>query len=319
LPRARVCGRRARGNQRRGHPSLEAGGKIVIMNKTDKEHEVRDALAEALRRPRYEVIPLGGVEEAIVEHVPKSIKLTVTASPKKGIEDTLRLAERLSGRGYEVAPHISARLVRDEAHLEDVLGRLRRTGIKDAFVIAGDADEPAGKFEGAAALLGTMAEIGHNLEEIGISGYPESHPLISDETTIQAMYDKVPYATYIVSQICFDPAVTAHWIHRVRNRGVELPIYIGIPGVVNTTKLMRISGSIGLGESARFLKKYGNRFFRMLLPGRYRPDRLIKDLTPSLIDPQCKVKGFHIYTFNEMGKTEAWREKLETVEAAKTA
>jgi methylenetetrahydrofolate reductase (NADPH) len=266
------------------------------------------------------VIPLGGVEEAIVEHVPKSIKLTVTASPKKGIEDTLRLAERLSGRGYEVAPHISARLVRDEAHLEDVLGRLRRTGIKDAFVIAGDADEPAGKFEGAAALLGTMAEIGHNLEEIGISGYPESHPLISDETTIQAMYDKVPYATYIVSQICFDPAVTAHWIRHVRNRGVELPIYIGIPGVVNTTKLMRISGSIGLGESARFLKKYGNRFFRMLLPGRYRPDRLIKDLTPSLIDPQCKVKGFHIYTFNEMGKTEAWRrEKLESIEAANTA
>ncbi|HWI45273.1 MAG TPA: hypothetical protein VNT12_03800, partial [Rubrobacter sp.] len=61
------------------------------MNKTDKEHEVRDALAEALRRPRYEVIPLGGVEKAIVEHVPNSIKLTVTASPKKGIEETLRL------------------------------------------------------------------------------------------------------------------------------------------------------------------------------------------------------------------------------------
>ena len=188
------------------------------------------------------------------------------------------------------------------------------------FVIAGDADEPAGKFEGADALLGTMAEIGHTLEEVGISGYPESHPLISDETTIQAMYDKAPYATYIVSQICFSPAVTAHWIRRVRNRGVELPIYIGIPGVVSTTKLMRISGSIGLGESARFLKKYGNRFFRMLLPGRYRPDRLIEDLTPSLIDPQCKVKGFHIYTFNEMGKTEAWRrEKLESIEAAKTA
>jgi methylenetetrahydrofolate reductase (NADPH) len=269
------------------------------MSKTDKEQEVGDTIAEALRRPRYEMIPLRGVEEAVVEHVPKSIKLTVTASPKKGIEETLRLAERLSGRGYEVAPHISARLVRDEAYLEDVLGRLRGAGIKDAFVIAGDADEPAGKFEGAAALLGTMAEIGHPLEDVGISGYPESHPLISDETTIQAMYDK---------------------IRRVRNRGVELPIYIGIPGVVNTTKLMRISGSIGLGESARFLKKYGNRFFRMLLPGRYSPDRLVKDLTPSLMDPRCKVNGFHIYTFNEVGKTEAWRlEKLESIEAAKTA
>jgi methylenetetrahydrofolate reductase (NADPH) len=242
------------------------------MSKTDKEQEAGSTLAEVLRRPRYEVIPLRGVEEAIVEHVPRSIKLTVTASPKKGIEETLRLAERLSGWGYEVAPHISARLVRDEAHLEEVLGRLRGAGIKDAFVIAGDADEPAGEFEGAAALLGAMSEIGHTLEGVGISGYPESHPLISDETTIQAMYDKAPYATYIVSQICFDPAVIAHWIRRVRNRGVGLPIYVGIPGVVNTTKLMRISGGIGLGESARFLKKYGNRFFRMLLPGHYSPD-----------------------------------------------
>ena len=98
------------------------------MSKIGKEQEVGRTLAEAVRRPRYEVIPLGGVEEAIVEHVPKSIKLTVTASPKKGIEETLRLAERLSGRGYEVAPHISARLVRDEAHLEDILGRLTATG-----------------------------------------------------------------------------------------------------------------------------------------------------------------------------------------------
>src|SRR3712207_7862745 len=59
----------------------------------------------------------------------------------------------------------------------------------------------------ALPIFRTMAEIGHDFEEVGISGYPESHPLISDETTIQAMYDKVPYATYIVSQICFDPAV----------------------------------------------------------------------------------------------------------------
>ena len=277
------------------------------MSKTGKKPETGDALADALRSPRYEVIPLAGVEEAVAEHVPRSIKLTVTASPKKGIEDTLVLAGRLSGQGYDVAPHISARLVRDEAHLGDILGRLHELGLKDAFVIAGDAPQPAGKFEGAADLLRTMAGIGHDLDEVGISGYPESHPLISDDTTIQAMYDKVPYATYIVSQICFDAAVTAQWIRRVRDRGVELPIYIGIPGVVSATRLMRISGSIGLGTSARFLKKYGSRFSRLFLPGRYDPDRLIGDLAPSVADPRCNVHGFHIYTFNEVGVTEAWR------------
>jgi len=281
--------------------------------------QAREAVAEALRRPRYEVIPLRGIEEQVVEHVPTEIKLTVTASPAKGIEGTLELAERLSRRGYETAPHLSARLIRDEAHLEDVLERLRESGVRDVFVVAGDAEEPAGKFKGAGDLLSAMASLGHGFGEIGITGYPESHPFISDEDTIRAMYEKEPYATYIVSQLTFDTGVIADWVRRVRARGVELPIYVGMPGAVSRQKLMRISAGIGLGESARFLKKYGNWFVRFFLPGGYSPDRLIEGLTPSLADPRSDVRGFHIYTFNEVGKTEAWRrEKLRSIEAAKT-
>ena len=37
-----------------------------------------------------------------------------------------------------------------------------------------------------------MAELGHGLEQIGVTGYPESHALISDETTIQAMFGVGP-------------------------------------------------------------------------------------------------------------------------------
>jgi methylenetetrahydrofolate reductase (NADPH) len=73
---------------------------------------------------------------------------------------------------------------------------------------------------------------------------------------------------------------------------------------------MRISKGIGLGESARFLKKYGNWFLRFLLPGGYSPDRLVDGLTPLLADPHSGVYGFHIYTFNEVGKTEAWRREM---------
>jgi len=276
-----------------------------------EERESREALIEALRRPRYEVIPLQGVEQQVVKHVPRDVKLTVTASPQKGIGTTLDLAERLSKRGYEVVPHLSARLVVDEAHLEDILQRLHGSDIQEVFVVAGDVEEPAGKFAGADELLPAMAELGHDFDEIGITGYPESHPLISDATTIEAMYDKEFYATYIVSQICFDPEVISGWIRRVRRRGVGLPIYIGMPGAVNRQKLVRISRNIGFGESARFLKKQHDWLLRLFLPGGYSPDRLIEGLIPSLADPQNKVCGFHIYTFNEVEKTEAWRrEKL---------
>ena len=178
-----------------------------------------ERLAQALRQPRYEVIPLDDTEEQVLEHIPKEAKLTVTASPQKGMEVTLQLAEQLAAQGYHVAPHLSARLIEDSARVEEILQRLHEAGIRDAFVVAGDAKEPIGEFSGASELLESMFKIGHELEEIGITGYPEGHPFLRDETLRQALYEKRPYATYIVSQICFDPETTSGWIRGVRERG----------------------------------------------------------------------------------------------------
>ena len=283
---------------------------------TEQRKEADRRLAEFLQHLGYEVIPLEGAEESVVEHVPKDIgRLAVTASPSKGTWATIELAERLAGDGFSVAPHLSARLIRDRVELGEILQRLREAKIRDAFVVAGDVEEPAGQFDGAVGLLEAMSEIGHDLDEVGVTGYPESHPKISDETTIQAMYDKAPYATYIISQICFDPEVTSDWARKVWRRGVKLPIRIGMPGYVNRQKLMRISASIGLGESARFLKHQRNWLLRLLLPGGYSPERLIEGLNPGFADPESNIQGLHIYTFNEFQKTEEWRRAwLERVE-----
>jgi methylenetetrahydrofolate reductase (NADPH) len=216
----------------------------------------------------------------------------------------------LAGHGFGVAPHLSARLIRDRSELGEILQRLREACIRNAFVVAGDVDEPAGEFEGAAGLLQAMSEIGHVLDEVGITGYPESHPKISDEMTIQAMYEKAPYATYIISQICFDPEVISDWARRVWSRDVKLPIRVGMPGYVNRQKLVRISAGIGLGESARFLKRQRNWLLKLFLPGGYSPDRLIEGLKPGFADPESNVQGLHIYTFNEVKTTEVWRREI---------
>ena len=293
------------------------GKNVSAEQKTELRQRANRRLAEFLRHPGYDVIPLEGTEESVLEHVPKDIALAVTASPSKGTRATVELAERLAGHGFGVAPHLSARLIRDRSELGEILQRLRDAGIRNAFVVAGDIDEPAGEFEGAAGLLLAMKEIGHDLDEVGITGYPESHPKISDEMTIQAMYDKAPYATYIISQICFDPEVTSDWARRVWLRGVKLPIRIGMPGSVNRQKLVRISTSIGLGESARFLNRQRNWLLKMLLPGGYSPDRLIEGLKPGFADPESNIRGLHIYTFNEVETTEAWRrEMLERAETS---
>jgi methylenetetrahydrofolate reductase (NADPH) len=268
-----------------------------------------EALAERLRRPRYEVLPLQGIEDAVLAHLGRDVKITVTASPRKGLDATLEVSERLARAGYAVVPHVSARLVRDAAHLRDVVFRLRAAGVHELFVPAGDPQQPAGEFGGAAALLAAIGELRKEFDDIGITGYPESHHTISDEMTIQAMFEKAPMATYIVSQICFDAQVIAIWIERVRARGTHLPIWIGVPGSVDHAKLVRISMKIGLGDSARFLRRHRGWTSR-LVTRRFKPDALIRDLAPCVSKPAANVAGFHFYTFNELGRTERWRRQL---------
>jgi methylenetetrahydrofolate reductase (NADPH) len=267
------------------------------------------AVLQALRRPRYEVLPLDGVAELVARHVPRDVTVTVTASPARGLDRTLEVAERLAARGHPVVPHLAARLVTGEAELERILGRLAGCGIGEAFVIAGDAREPAGPYGGALDLLEAMAQVGHELVEVGIAGYPERHPFIHDDVTIQAMWDKRRHATYIVSQLCFHPRVVAAWARRVRARGVELPIHVGVPGPVDAAKLLRVSTRIGIGESARFARRHRGWLPHLLRAGGYRPGRLVDGLAASLCDPASRVVGLHLYTFNEVASTERWRQR----------
>src|ERR1700691_5360670 len=87
-----------------------------------------------LEHPRYEVFPARSVEDAVAEWVPAGMTVTVTASPAQGLGATLSVAERLAARGYQVVPHVSARLVADDAHLSEIVARLLACGIDDVFV-----------------------------------------------------------------------------------------------------------------------------------------------------------------------------------------
>jgi methylenetetrahydrofolate reductase (NADPH) len=252
-------------------------------------------------------MPLDGAEAAVLQHVPRELTVTITSSPSRGLDATLVLAERLAAHGYRVVPHLAARLIADRAQLKALLARLDALGLREVFAVAGDLPRAIGPFPGAAALLSAMAEVGHGLEQIGITGYPESHAFISDDTTIQAMFDKAPFATYIVSQISFDADVIGTWIRRVRDRGVELPIHIGMPGPIDPVRLLRLSGRIGLGESARFLRRHRSWVGRLTLPRPYRPSALLERLAPHLARPDNRVAGLHLFTFNELSQVEAWR------------
>ena len=183
-------------------------------------------LARLVANARVEVLPTPSAEDLVLAHVPCARTVTVTASPSKGLEATLALTERLAQHGYPVVPHLAARMVSGRSELEEIVGRLAAHGITRVFVPAGDA-HPVGDYEDALGLLEDLAAIGHPFKHVGITGYPESHPMINDDVAVQSMWDKRRYATHIVSNLTFDPGVMHRWIKRLRARGV---IYAGALG-----------------------------------------------------------------------------------------
>ncbi len=277
-----------------------------------KRRGARNALERALREASYEVLPLRGTEESVVEHVPRTVPLTVTVTEAKGLTPTIELAARLSGHGFAATPHLAARLVQDRAHLADIVARLRTAGVSSVFVVGGDAAEPAGRFPDALSLLEELEAVGHPFEDVGIGGYPEGHGHISAELIERALERKARHATHIITQLCFHPSTTTAWARQVKLGGVDLPIRIGVPGAVTRQKLMRISAGLGLGQSARFLAKQQSMFWRFFLPHGYRPDRLVEGLAPTLGQPEHNLQGFHLFTFNEVARTEAWRQEWLT-------
>jgi methylenetetrahydrofolate reductase (NADPH) len=178
------------------------------------------------------------------------------------------------------------------------------------FVVGGDAPHAVGKFVDAFGLLQALEELGSPFHEVGIAGYPEGHGTIPREAIDMALKQKAPKATRILTQICFEAGTTSRWATGLVASGVNLPIFVGMPGPINRQKLVRISAGIGLGRSARFLRKQQSLLWRFLTPGGYNPTKLATQLAAEAARTVNTIRGLHIFTFNEIRGTERWRREL---------
>lgn len=267
-------------------------------------------LAGLLQRCRYEVLPFPGTEDEVDQHVPPSLAVTVTASPRRGLEPTLALTEALALRGFSAVPHLAARLVRDEAHLADILLRLDDAGVQDVFVVAGDGATPVGPFTDSLQLLAAISRLRRldsPVSRLGVAGYPEGHPLISDDELMRALLAKRSLSTYVVTQMCFEPTSIGRWVEHARELGLRLPVYAGVPGPVERLRLLRVAARIGVGGSLRVLRKQrgGTTLVRT---GSFRPDQLLDGL--GSLDAASELAGLHIYTLGDVGGTERWRQEM---------
>ena len=265
----------------------------------------QSALSLLLHEPRYEVIPVQGIEQKVAT-LPYGATVTVTASPKQGLDRTLDVSAALAARGFTVLPHLAARMVSGRSHLERMVQRLDDAGIREVFVVGGDADPPAGDYADAGDLLEELAGLAHPFARIGIGGYPEGHPLIGDERLLEALRRKQPFASYVVTQLCFDAGALAGWVAGIRAAGIDLPVVVGLPGVVERRKLAEISLKAGVGASLSYLRKHTREMITLARSRRYDPTPLARAVAGYAADESLGLAGVHLFTFNQVQPTRDW-------------
>jgi methylenetetrahydrofolate reductase (NADPH) len=253
---------------------------------------------------RFEVLPTRGAVHQAAE-LPAPAHLTVTCSPRQGPDGSVAVGGELAALGHTVTVHVAARLVRDRAHVDRLLGDMAAAGIEDLFLIGGDAGRPEGPYASAGELLPVVRDHPHAPRTVGIAGYPEGHPKIDPATLADALVAKAPLADYVTTQMCFDPDAVRSWSDGIRERGVTLPVLIGTPGAVDRIRLVKMALRLGIGASLGFLRKQRG-LWHLLGLGRPARDRVHDELEACLTDPEGNLVGFHYYTFNQLGDTWRW-------------
>lgn len=256
----------------------------------------------------WEVVPLSNLEGRL-GHLPPGSAVSVTCSPTKGVDATLDVCEQLVTLGHRAIPHLGARTVRSADHLDAVIERLDDLGLREAFVIAGDAPEPLGPFTDALALLEPLAASGV-VDHVGVAAYPDGHPLIDRATLDHALLAKqevlaaAGVAGHATTQLCFAPATIRSWLSGARADGLTLPVRLGIAGAVGRADLLAMGLRLGVGPSLRYLRKNRAAIGRLAGPN-HEPDRLVRALAAA--GDELGIAGLHTFTFNRIAPTANWR------------
>ena len=181
-------------------------------------------------------------------------------------------------------------------------------------MIAGDEPEAAGPYADSLSFLRDLLEHDTGLAHVGVAAYPDGHPFIDRAALHDALHAKQElFATAGVvgaatTQMCFDPARIRTWLSVERCDGLTMPVVVGIPGVVDRGRLLKMGVRIGVGVSLRYLRKNRTAMAALLAPGGYDPTELVHAIAQDAAS--LGVTALHSYTFNSVAATRAWQQAL---------
>lgn len=236
--------------------------------------------------------------------------IAITFLPGEDMDARIAAAADVRALGFEPMPHLSARRIASVDELEQIVRRtVAEAGARRMFLVAGDPPVPAGPFADTMAMLRTGLFEANGIAAIGIAGHPDGHPAMDEAACWAALEEKRAeitsrgMATLIVTQFGFDGDAFVDWLEKLRARGIDSPVRIGVPGPAGIKTLLRFAAHCGVGATTSVMSKYGISLTKLL--GTAGPDKLVDRLAARLTPAHGPVR-LHFYPFGGLGKTVDW-------------
>ncbi len=233
-------------------------------------------------------------------------RVYLSAPPNHPVDESVAAAIRLRAAGFEPVPHLAVRNFGSVAAFDDVLARLTAEAAVDSvLVIAGDRGE-RGPFRRAIDAIDSGLLRRRGIRTVGIAGYPQGHPRISNEELDRALAEKIAAAeaigliVEIVTQFCFDAQALLDFIARLRAFGFDHRLRIGLVGPTSLAALLRYASRCGVRASAQALARRAGLMRQMF--ALTTPDDLVRTLAeaaPAGIVP-------HFFSFGGIAATSRW-------------
>ena len=281
-----------------------------------REAPRRHALHDLVGGLSMEVAP-GLIHDArSAECLPGGTCAFIPWLPRAHPQDTIDAAVRLRELGVVPVPHLAARRMRDRASLDDLLGRLRAEAeVDQLLVIGGDVATPEGEFRSTLEILEADVLPSHGITRVGVGGYPEGHPHISDNALLDVLLRKQDHAAragidmFVTTQFAFSAAPVVSWLEHARAAGLRLPVHVGVPGPARVGTLLRYAKLCGIGPSMKMLLRHGKGLTSLARVST--PSRIVLDLAEyRAARPDCGMGPLHIYPFGGLVRAVAWLDDL---------
>jgi len=252
---------------------------------------------------------------ALAELVPEGTQVYVSAVPTRAAKESTEAANRLRTAGLEPVPHLAVRNFATAALIDDFLARMTgEAGVQRFLVIAGDRAQPAGEFRAAIDVIDGAFLRHRGIVEIGLAGYPDGHPRVSEQELNDALMQKINAAEavglsiHIVTQFCFHPTAAITWLVKLRDFGVEHPVRIGLAGPTNFVTLMRYARRCGVRASAHSLARQAGLARRLF--AMWTPDTFLSALAEAQDKGHLGALKPHFFSFGGLLATARWAQSV---------